>query len=183
MTKLTVALFSVFTLAFASPAFAQEAKKDAPAKKEAKKGGLAGQDLKFMREMAQGDLAEVQAGKLGASKASSPEVKKFAQQMVDDHGKKIAQARELARKKNMQLPSQPAKKHQDAMKKLEQAKGPEFDKAYMQQMVKDHEEALKLAKTAAKDAKDKDLKAAAEKSLPVIQKHLEMAKSLSASLK
>jgi putative membrane protein len=122
----------------------------------------------MMRQMAQSDLAEVQAGKVGAQKASSDE---------------LSEASDLAKKKNMQLPSQPMKKHQDAMKKLEQASGAQFHKAFMQQMVKDHQDALKLAQNAAKKAKDKDLKAAAETAVPVIQNHLEMAKKIASSLK
>ena len=45
-------------------------------------------------------------------------------------------------------------------------------------MVKDHEDALKLAKEAASEAKDPDVKALAEKATPHIQKHLEMARQL-----
>jgi len=187
MLKLTLALAACAGIALGHAASAQESKKDSSAKqeakKEAKKSGLAKDDARMMREMAQSDLAEVQAGKVAAQKASSGEVKKFAQHMVDDHGKQLAEARDLAKKKNMQLPAQPMKKHQSAMKKLEQAAGQEFDKVFMQQMVKDHEDALKLAQNAAKNAKDKDLKAAAEKAVPVIQKHLEEAKKLAASLK
>jgi|SRR5687767_1897352 len=171
MIKLTVALLT--SLGFAFGAFAQDSKE----------ATLAQEDAGLMRQMAQSDLAEVQAGKVGAQKASSDEVKKFAQHMVDDHGKQLSEARELAKKKNMQLPSQPMKKHQEAMKKLEQASGAEFDKAFMQQMVKDHQDALKLAQSAAKKAKDKDLKAAAEKAVPVIQNHLDMAKNIASSLK
>ena len=187
MNKLTVALLACAGFAFGQTVFAQESKKDSSAKqeakKEAKKSALAKDDARMMREMAQSDLAEVQAGKVGAQKASSGEVKKFAQHMVDDHGKQLSEARDLARKKNMQLPAQPMKKHQSAMKKLEQASGAEFDKVFMQQMVKDHEDALKLAQNAAKNAKDKDFKAAAEKAVPVIQKHLEEAKQVASSLK
>src|SRR5258705_10623930 len=43
-------------------------------------------DQKFLKEAATGGVAEVALGKLAASKASSPEVKAFAQHMVDDHG-------------------------------------------------------------------------------------------------
>jgi predicted outer membrane protein len=53
----------------------------------------------------------------------------------------------------------------------------------MDMMVKDHEEALKLVQSTAKSAKDKDLKADAQKAAPNIEKHLEMAKSIASSLK
>jgi putative membrane protein len=162
-------------VAFATAPVAQEAKKEASAKKNVVD--------KHANRIAQSDLAEVQAGKLGVSKASSPEVKKFAQSMVDDHGKHLGELRAMAKTKGMQLPSAPAKKHQQAMKKLESASGAEFDKLFMTQMVKDHEDALKLVQDTAKNAKDPQLKADAEKTAPVIQKHLEEAKRIAASLK
>jgi putative membrane protein len=180
MSKLAAALVTAAALAFATQAPAQESKKEASAKKE---GKIAGQDMKFMREMTQANLAEVQAGKMAASKASSDEVKKYGKHMVDDHSKALSENRSLAKAKGLQAPSQPAKKHQEAMKKLEKEKGESFDKAFMQQMVKDHEDALKLHQDAAKSAKDPQLKAAAEKAVPVIQKHLEEAKSIHSSLK
>ncbi len=174
MSKLAIAIVG-FMVAFAPQALAQD--------KAKAKGKLQGTDMKFMREMAQANLAEVQAGKMAASKAQSAEVKKFGQHMVEDHGKALSEARTMAKAKGASLPSQPAKKHQDAAKKLRQAKGESFDKQFMQQMVKDHEDALKLHQQAAKNAKDPQLKAQAEKSVPVIEKHLEEAKEIAASLK
>jgi putative membrane protein len=172
-------------IAFATAPHAQEAKKAPAEKSEMKKDKAAkgGDDAKRMRDIAQADMAEVAAGKLGTSKASSDEVKKFAQHMVDDHGKHLNELRTLAKTKGVQLPSAPAKKHQDAMKKLEQASGADFDRMFMAQMVKDHEQALKLVQNTAKNAKDAELKADAEKTAPVIQKHLEEAKKVAASLK
>ena len=184
-----LAVAVVALIAFVGSPSAQEAKKEPSAKKEQtakkdqKKGALQGNDAKMAREVAQADMAEVAAGKLGASKAQSDEVKKFAQHMVDDHGKHLGELRKMAKAKGVQLPSAPAKKHQDALKKLEQASGAGFDKAFMAQMVKDHEDALKLVQSTAKNAKDKELKADAEKTAPVIEKHLEMAKSIASSLK
>jgi putative membrane protein len=166
-------------VAFATAPVAQEAKKEAKKEASAKKNVVD----KRANQIAQSDLAEVQAGKLGVSKASSPEVKKFAQSMVDDHGKHLSELRTMAKTKGMQLPSAPAKKHQEAMKKLQSASGAEFDKLFMTQMVKDHEDALKLVQQTAKNAKDPELKADAEKTAPVIQKHLDEAKRIAASLK
>ena len=172
-------------VAFATAPSAQEAKKAPADKSEMKKEKAAkgGDDAKRMRDIAQADLAEVAAGKLGASKASSDEVKKFAQHMVDDHGKHLNALRSMAKTQGVQLPTAPAKKQQNAMKKLQEVSGAEFDRKFMAQMVKDHEDALKLVQSTAKNAKDPALKADAEKTAPVIEKHLEMAKSVAASLK
>ena len=176
MNKVFLAAVAAAALvAFATAPGAQEAKKEASAKKKVSD--------KHANQIAQADLAEVQAGKLGVSKASSPEVKKFAQSMIDDHGKHLGELRTMAKSKGMQLPTAPAKKQQEAMKKLQSASGAEFDKLFMTQMVKDHEDALKLVQDTATNAKDAELKADAEKTAPVIQKHLDEAKRIAASLK
>jgi putative membrane protein len=167
------ALLTAFAIAFAPQALAQEAKKPA---KDAKKSELNREDRGFLRDMLRADLAEVRAGKLAATRAVSTQAQEFAQHMVGEHGNRAEAARKLAKQKRVEAPSQPDKKHQAALKKLEGLKGPAFDKAYMQQMVRDHEDTLKLVQKAAKEAKDKDLKAAAEKSIPVVQQHLERAK-------
>ena len=167
--------------AFMQSPHAQEAKKD---KQEMKKEKSAkGGDARRASRIAQADMAEVAAGKLGAGKASSEEVKKFAQHMVDDHGKHLNELRSMAKSKGMTLPTAPDKKHQDAMKKLESAKGADFDRQFMTMMVKDHQDALKLAQDTAKNAKDPDLKADAEKTSKVIEEHLEQAKKIASALK
>jgi putative membrane protein len=172
------AIAAATLVAFSTSPHAQESKKE-----KAAKSSVEGGDAKRARAIAQADMAEVAAGKLGASKAQSDEVKKFAQHMVDDHGKHLNDLRSMAKTKGMQLPSAPARKHQDAMKKLEAASGAEFDKMFMQQMVKDHQDALKLVQDTAKNAKDPELKADAEKTAPKIQEHLDMAKKIVAALK
>src|SRR5581483_8855131 len=48
---------------------------------------LSAMDKHFVRKAAQGGIAEVELGKLATQKASSDEVKKFGQRMVDDHSK------------------------------------------------------------------------------------------------
>jgi putative membrane protein len=172
------AIAAATLVAFSTSPHAQESKKE-----KAAKSSVEGGDAKRARAIAQADMAEVAAGKLGASKAQSDEVKKFAQHMVDDHGQHLSELRKMAQSKGMQLPAAPAKKHQDAMKKLESASSEEFDKVFMTQMVKDHEDALKLVQNTAKNAKDPQLKADAKTTAPKILQHLEMAKKIVAELK
>jgi predicted outer membrane protein len=49
-----------------------------------KKGGLAKQDQQYFRDLAQANVAEVEAGKLAQQQASSEEVKEYGEQMVED---------------------------------------------------------------------------------------------------
>jgi putative membrane protein len=167
------------------PAFAQQEKDKSAAKPESSREGKqaqkGGQDSRAVRNMAQANMAEVELGKLAADKASGDEVKKFGRQMVEDHGKQLDEVKKLAQGKNVQLPDHPAKKHQSAMKKLQGLSGADFDRAYMQQMVKDHEDTLKQLESIAKKSDDLEVKAAAEKAVPKVKEHLQMAQQMAGS--
>jgi putative membrane protein len=169
-----------FTLAAAAAAFL--AWSQAGVAQEKKASQVAKQDRQAMMRLAQADMAEVAAGKLAAGKASSPEVKKFGEHMVEEHSKMLEEGKKIAEAKGVKPPAAPDKKHQAALKKLEQQSGEEFDRQFMAQMVKDHEDALKLAEKTAKDAKDPELKAHAQKGAPHIKEHLAQARKLHASL-
>lgn len=142
-----------------------------------KKG--ANTDASAIRDLAEANMAEVEAGKVAAQKARSDEVKKFAQHMVDDHGKMLQEVQQLAQSKGVDLPKSPSKKHQAAMKKLESASGEQFDKAYMSAMVNDHRDTVKKVEKIANSSKDPEVKGAAQKALPDIKHHLQMAQELS----
>src|SRR5437588_8898549 len=90
-------------------------------------------DRTFVRKAAKGGLAEVELDKLATEKASSDEVKKFGQRMVDDHSKANDQLKQLAQQKGVDLPTQPDAKDQATKKRLEKLSGEQFDKAYMQE--------------------------------------------------
>ena len=144
-----------------------------------KSGNIAATDRKFMQAAARAGLAEVEAGKLASSKGSSDQVKKFGQQMANDHGKNNDELRQIAKSKGVTLPDAPDATHQRALKKLQTTSGTNFDRDYAKQAgVKDHEAAKKLFSNEAKNGRDPELKAFAEKTLPTIDHHLEMARGL-----
>src|SRR5213082_3489499 len=68
-------------------------------------GQLSAADQNFVKKAAEDGLAEVELGKLATEKASSDEVKKFGQRMVDDHSKANDQLKQLASKLGVNLPS------------------------------------------------------------------------------
>jgi len=138
-------------------------------------------DQKFVMMAARGGEIEVNLGKLAAEKASSEDVKKFGQTMVDDHSKANEELKALAESKKIDLTKAQAgaKKNGDAMSdKLRKLEGAEFDKGYIMMMVKDHEKDVKAFEKASKDAEDADIKAFAAKTLPTLQSHLDMVKEL-----
>jgi putative membrane protein len=141
-------------------------------------------DRKFVQKAAEGGMFEVQMGQLAATKASDPAVKAFANMLVDDHSKANNELVQLANAKKVELPAGPPRSMRRTLEKIGKKNGSDFDKAFIHDVgVKDHEHDVKDFQKAAKDLKDPELKAFAQKTLPTLQKHLADAKKLDAELK
>src|SRR3954469_8337037 len=132
---------------------------------------LASKDSKFIMNAATGGEMEVALGKVAAAKGSSDDVKKFGQQMVEDHTKANDELKQLAQSKGLDLKKAEDKAVKQESKEegsLSKKDGADFDKAYMKMMVKDHEDDVKEFEKASKDAEDADVKAFAAKTLPTL---------------
>ncbi len=134
-----------------------------------------GADHKFAMEAAQGGMAEVQLGNLAKDHASSDDVKKFGQQMVDDHSKANDQLKSIASQAGMTSPTDIGPKNQALMDRLSKLNGAAFDRAYMTAMVKDHKMDVADFQKEANSGKDANLKKFAADTLPTLQMHLKMA--------
>jgi putative membrane protein len=132
-------------------------------------------DRKFMEKAAIGGMAEVQMGQLAKERGMSDEVKSFASRMVTDHSKANDELKSLAAAKGVTLPTDTDKKHKSKMDKLAKLSGPDFDRAYMKDMVKDHKEDVEEFRKEAKKSKDADVKKFAASTLPTLEEHLAMA--------
>lgn len=145
----------------------------------ADKSTLSSSDEKFIKEAAQGGMAEVELGRLAATKASNPEVKQFGQRMVDDHSKANTELMDIAKRKNVTVPTALAGKHKSEHDRLAKLTGAEFDRAYVRLMLDDHRKDVAEFKKEASSAKDSDLRSFASQSLPVLQQHLTAIEQLS----
>lgn len=143
---------------------------------------VTGGDLAFMNEAAPGGMAEVELGRLAAKQAASKDVKAFAERMIADHSKAGEELKALARQKKVTLPPDVMPKHKEAIEKLSKLSGAEFDKAYVMEMVTDHEKDVTAFEATAKGAVDSDVKAFAEKTLPTLKMHLQMIRDIAAKM-
>jgi putative membrane protein len=146
--------------------------------KMGKSGSLNVSDKTFIKKAAQGGMAEVQLGQLATDKGSNDEVKKFGQRMVDDHSKANDQLKQLAASKGVELPTSLNSKDEATKNRLSKLSGNAFDRAYMQDMVKDHTQDVSEFKKASQTAKDPDVKSWASETLPTLEDHLKTAKSV-----
>jgi putative membrane protein len=135
-------------------------------------------DQEFMKKAAQANLAEIEAGKLAASKATTDDVRQFGQKMQEDHSKVLDELQTLAKSKGVTLPGAPDEQHKALAKKLADTSGKDFDRTYATKAgVADHKAAKELFEKGTK-SKDREISAFAKKVLPDIEHHLEMAQQM-----
>jgi putative membrane protein len=132
----------------------------------------------FVTRVATGGMAEVEMGKLASGKASSPDVKKFAEQMVSDHTKANEELDRIASGKSLKTPRTLDPEHKTEFDTLATKTGADFDRAYVKAQVVGHDKMQQLLSNEAKTGTDSELKAFAEKTLPTVRQHYQMAKDL-----
>lgn len=140
-------------------------------------------DRKFMTKAAAGGIAEVEMGKLAQQKASDDRVKQFGARMETDHTKANDELKSIASSKGVELPTAPDKKAQKTMDQLNGKSGADFDRSYMTHMVADHKKDIALFEKEANSGKDAATRAFANKTLPTLREHLQMAQDIHGSMK
>ena len=136
-------------------------------------------DQAFVTKAMEGGMAEVELGKLAADKSQSPDVKQFAEKMVNDHSQMGDKwFKPVAKEIGVSEPKGPSKKDKKLIEKLQGLSGQEFDTQYIQAMVKDHKEDLKDFQSEAQAAQDPNVKQIAEQGTKVVSQHLQMIEQI-----
>jgi putative membrane protein len=123
-------------------------------------------------------MAEVELGQLAVQKASSDDVKKFGQRMVDDHSKANDKLKEVASNEGITLPAEPSAKQKATKMRLSKLSGDAFDKAYMKDMLQDHKQDVAAFQKESSTGKDSGIKNFASETLPTLQDHLKDAETI-----
>jgi putative membrane protein len=138
---------------------------------------VASDDKAFATKAAVGGQAEILLGQLAAQNASAAPVKQFGQQMVTDHTQANQELMQIAKQMNLTLPTRPESADRATERQLSNLKGKDFDTAYMQQMVEDHEQDVADFRKEVETGQHPASRAFAAKCLPVLERHLEMARA------
>ena len=139
-------------------------------------------DQQFIKKAADDNLAEVEMARLALQKASSQQVKNFAQTMVKDNGKARDQLEKIGSSKRVDLPKGLSAKNKATKDRLAKFSGEQFDNAYMAEMLKDHKEDVATFLRERNSAQDMDIKEFTNKSLPTLESHLKQAESIAPEL-
>ncbi len=192
MTKRLFAGFSLFLLTSLGPLSAQTGTQQQDPNAGMQSGNTAGtstggttaatspaSDDQFVTKAAQAGLAEVELGRLASQKAQSPEVKQFAEQMVNDHTQANQQLKQAAG--GMNIPEALDPEHQALKDKLSGLSGNDFDREYIKAQLKDHQEAISLFRSESDNGQGQ-LKSFAAATLPKIEDHARMVRDIASKL-
>jgi len=167
----------------------------------------------FMRLASMSDRFEVASSRLAQQHSQDAKVKQFAEHMVRDHSKTTQELQQLLQQvpgsgtaadaplpngRETQATAQSGQitnaqggpqhegldqQHAALLQQLQAAKGAEFDRLYATQQVTAHQQAVDLFGNYSRSGDIAQLKQWAAKTLPDLQKHLQLAQALQQGLK
>jgi putative membrane protein len=124
---------------------------------------------------------------MAEQKAPSDEVRAYADQLVRDHTSVDAQVVAMAKETGVDLKkgaeAHQAIRQQTALEKQEErklsaAKGPDFDRLFLQQASADHDRLIKKLNQIRQDASDDEIESLIDKMVPILEQHKELAQIL-----
>lgn len=137
----------------------------------------------FVQKAIPGGIMEVQMGNMAAGQAQSQRVKDYGAMLVKDHTDAGNKLKAMAASNSINIPADMTAEQKSHMDMLMGKKGMDFDKAYMDMMVKDHKKDIDDYKKASANLSEESYKAFATMTLPVLQKHLDSAQAIVKGLK
>jgi putative membrane protein len=135
-------------------------------------------DKEFIVKVASGNNAEIEIGKLADSRAGSTAVKDYANMIVKDHQAAQQKLGELIKKRKIGVATGLEPDVRDEINRLSKMKGTEFDRAFLDHMIKDHKNDIKMFENQAKNGQEADVREFANSLLPDLRKHLQRAEEL-----
>ena len=140
-----------------------------------------GADQKFLERAMESDVAEIQMGRLALEKSTDEQVRHFATQMTDDHGKMLDEWKQAVATLNIPVPEEPSKNAMKTMEKMKGLSGDAFDQAYIKEMVRAHKEDDKAFKEEARSTTNAQLKQMATEDAGIIEGHLQQIQEIAKS--
>lgn len=139
-------------------------------------------DSLFAISAADHGMIQVEMGNLALKKGQGKLVKNFGAMMMHEDGKALIKLAEIAQSKKLTLPLTIDTIGQKKMAMLAKKKGADFDKAYINMMIDDHQQNIKLFEIASTKVQDPDLHNFALKIIPIIKAHLDAINSIQDSM-
>lgn len=135
----------------------------------------------FVKKVSVANLFEVESSKLALDKSQNHNVRKFAEEMIEDHGKAQDNLKEAVKapETDAVIATTLDRKHQKLLDKLKKiSSSDDFDRQYIDIHRKSHAEAVALFNNYAKNGKNNVIKEFAEETIPTLEEHYEHIKEI-----
>ncbi|MEO7984538.1 MAG: DUF4142 domain-containing protein [Bacteroidota bacterium] len=132
----------------------------------------------FLVRVANTGMAETQMASWEEQKGATAAVQDFATMFYKAHSAINDTVRIIAANKTIILPAALSEDKQNEVNALEKLEGKDLDREFIRVMIKNHQANIDMFEKAMLDAKDPDIRSFADKKLPALKAHLEMAKNL-----
>jgi len=175
MTRCLIATLGIFALMIVTPsvrADVQDKVKEMQSPADSKQ---------FAMKAAEGGMLEVKLAQLAQQKSQSNEVKELARQLEQDHTQANQQLMQVAKEKNITLPTDLKGECQETYQAFQQLQGKDFDNAFLLHNVKDHLKDIMMFQKEAQNGTDQEIRQWAAQALPKLQQHAQHIRTVAQS--
>ncbi len=135
-------------------------------------------EQRFLVETAMASRGEVELGSLAQQQSENSQVKEFGQMLERDHGAVVEQVAQLLEQHEIAMPQQVPPKMTQTFSKLSQASGEQFDRQFLNAMIKEHKRDIQKFEKWQQKAENQEVKSFIDKTLPTLKDHLKAAEEL-----
>ena len=140
-------------------------------------------DRDFLLKAAPQCHALMEYAQLAEKRSSNVEVKAFARKLVQEHKKLHEELAQAAKNQKLAVASGTERSTRDELTRLGKQEGAAFDRAFLKDVIQDHEKAIQCCEAQAKRGKDARLEQFAKDALPHLKEHLKEARNLADKIK
>lgn len=140
-------------------------------------------DARFAVNAYRGGLLEVELGRIAQNKATDPGIRDFGAMMVRDHSKGVETLKALASSQRVAVPDSVSGIQQRDRDRLQSESGSDFDRDYIDMMVRDHKNDILEFKAEIINGQDSTFKSFAEQSMRMLNTHLDRAEYIQGKMR
>ncbi len=135
-------------------------------------------DNHFARKAEDGLMLEAALGERAAERAASADVKRFGEMMAKCNTFAGNRLLEIAKNNDLEVHTDMDRADREPLLHLSKMEGLDFDREYLDQVIKDQEDKVALFEQMANEATNPDLKCYVRQTIPVLRLHLRMARDI-----
>jgi putative membrane protein len=141
---------------------------------------LGPEEQQFVQKATEGNQLEVRLGELAQDRATNEQVRQLGRRLADEHARADQELRSMAGGADVSPADRPGTDQADVRQRLEGLKGAAFDRAYVEEIIKLHQQDIETFERAAQMGGQ--VGAYAQQTLPALRAHLEEAQRVQQQL-